>query len=158
MVQPALRERCRILMRIHSALLTLSFCACATSAGAQSVTAQLRSLDSAWTRSYAMHDTALAMNVMSPEIVITATNGSRKDRAKELEDVRPYPGLELHFFRSVDVSVVERGAAVIGTLEWEQTMNGRRSLTRRRYTATYARGGPLGWQMVALHIGNAPPP
>lgn len=129
----------------------------ASTSGAQSVTSQLLAIDSAWTRSYATHDTALAIRVMAPEIVITATNGSTKDRAKELEDVKPYPGMTVNYFRSANVKVVERAAVVIGTLEWETVSNGRTSPVRRKYTATYAKGGPLGWQMVALHIGQAPP-
>lgn len=26
-----------------------------------------------------------------------------------------------------------------------------------RYAAVYRRGGPLGWQLVTLHMGAAPP-
>jgi ketosteroid isomerase-like protein len=126
------------------------------SAGAQSTAAQLRAIDSAWTRSYATNDTMLAKRVMASDIVITATNGSMKDLAKELEDVKAWPGMTVNYFRSADVSVHERGNVVTGRLEWETVQNGRTSALKRRYTATYAKGGPLGWQMVALHIGTSP--
>jgi ketosteroid isomerase-like protein len=125
-------------------------------AGAQSTAAQLRALDSAWTRSYATHDTMLARRVMAADIVITATNGTMKDLAKELEDVKAWPGMTVNYFRSADVTVHERGNVVTGRLEWEISQNGRTSALKRRYTATYARGGPLGWQIVALHIGTSP--
>jgi hypothetical protein len=127
------------------------------SAGAQSTAAQLRAIDSTWAHTYFTHDTATFLKIVAPEVVITATNGSTKDRAKELEDVKPYPGMTVNYFRSANVTVIERAGVVIGTLEWETSSNGRTSPIRRRYTATYAKGGPLGWQMVALHIGQAPP-
>jgi hypothetical protein len=141
----------KILARVTTALILLT-----SSALAQSTAAQLRAIDSAWTRSYATHDTMLAKSVMAPDIVITATNGSRKDLAKELEDVKPWPGMTLNYFRSADVAVLERVNVVMGRLEWETVQNGRATALKRRYTATYARGGPLGWQMVALHIGQSP--
>jgi hypothetical protein len=35
-------------------------------------------------------------------------------------------------------------------------MNGQTNDTKRRYTIVYARGGPLGWRIVAMHMGRAP--
>jgi ketosteroid isomerase-like protein len=126
-------------------------------AEARSVAAQLAAMDSAWARSYATHDTALARHVMADDIVITSSNGSMKDLRRELQDVGPYPDLTLHYFRTADVRVREDGNVVIGRLEWEYTLGGRVSREQKRYTAVYARGGPLGWRMVALHVGPAPP-
>jgi ketosteroid isomerase-like protein len=140
--------------------LALAFAAsliAAPTVGAQSTAAQFRTIDSAWARSYATNDTMLAKRVMAADIVITATNGSMKDLAKELEDVKAWPGMTVNYFRSTDVIVHERGNVVTGRIEWETAQNGRTSALRRRYTATYARGGPLGWQIVALHIGSSPP-
>ena len=66
----------------------------------------------------------------------------------------------MHYFRTsnVDVRVHGTSAAVAGLAEWSFTYNGRTNTIRRRYTATYAQGGPLGWRMIALHIGPAPNP
>jgi ketosteroid isomerase-like protein len=61
-------------------------------------------------------------------------------------------------FRTEDVRLREAGDAgiVTGTASWSFEMNGRGSSVRRRYTAVYRRGGPLGWQLAVLHMG-APP-
>lgn len=124
----------------------------------QGVADSVRAIDARWAASYAQHDTALALGLMAPDFVATATNGSTKDRATELADVRANPGLTVHYFRSADVRVRAYGnaAVVTGRLEWSMTYNGRASEVRRRYTATWVRGGAHGWQLVSLHVGNAP--
>ena len=121
---------------------------------------QIRALDSLWARSYFTHDTVAAKSVLSPDIFITATNGSFKNRETELNDVREYPGTTVNYFRSTDVTVrpYQGTAVVTGQLEWETSTGGRASAVRRRYTAVYAPGGPRGWHMVVLHIGAAPTP
>jgi hypothetical protein len=53
-------------------------------------------------------------------------------------------------------SYATNDTVVIGLAEWSWTFNGRTNVTRLRYTAVYARGGSLGWRMVALHMGPAP--
>ena len=74
-----------------------------------------------------------------------------------MADVGPaQPGFQIHYFRTSDVRVQPRAGVVTGLAEWSWTFNGRTNVTRRRYTSVYARGGPLGWRMVALHIGPAP--
>jgi hypothetical protein len=95
---------------------------------------------------------------MSDDFVMTSTNGGMKDRATELRDVRGDDSSTLHYFRSADVDVRmhEDAAVVTGRLEWSFTFNGNTNEVARRYTATYARGGPLGWRMVALHVGRVP--
>lgn len=124
----------------------------------QAAADSIRKLDSAWARSYATHDTALAIALFADDLVVTSGSGTLKNKQEELGDVRPQAGLQMSYFRTRDVQVrVHGGAAVaIGLLEWEFTFNGRQSNMRRRYTAVYARGGPLGWRMMALHIGRAP--
>jgi ketosteroid isomerase-like protein len=120
----------------------------------------VRALDAAWARAYATHDTALAHALFADDILVTSSGGAVKTKQGELADVRPLAGLQMAYFRTEQVDVrVHAAAAVAGGLaQWEFTMNGRTSTLRRRYTATYVRGGPLGWRMVALHLGPAPAP
>jgi ketosteroid isomerase-like protein len=128
-----------------------------TNAEAQSE-ASVRKVDSAWARSYMEHDTATAQALLDDRIVITSGSGTLKDKDGELADVRPTAGLQMHYFRTSDVRVQMLGttATVIGLAEWSFTYNGRTNTLRRRYTAVYNQGGPLGWTMVALHLGPAP--
>lgn len=118
----------------------------------------LRALDARWANAYATHDTALAIQLMSDDFVMTSTNGGMKDRSMELRDVAGGSGSTLDYFRSTDVGVRLHGAAAVvtGRLEWSNTNAGNTTRVARRYTATWARGGPLGWRLVALHVGRAP--
>jgi ketosteroid isomerase-like protein len=129
----------------------------ATNAGAQSE-ASVRRVDSAWARSYVEHDTATAKALFDDRIIVTSGSGTLKDKEGELADIRPTAGLQMHYFRTTDVRIQMLGTAatVIGLAEWSFTYNGRTNTLRRRYTAVYNQGGPLGWTMVALHLGPAP--
>lgn len=129
-----------------------------SSAASQDVAQAVRALDSAWARAYATHDTSLAMQVFAEDLLVTSVGGALKDRAGEIGDVRRSPGLQLEYFRTSDtkVRVYEGSAVVTGLAEWKYTQNGQVSNPRRRYTAVYVKGGPLGWRMVALHMGRAP--
>src|SRR5688572_17937822 len=66
---------------------------------------QLRALDAGWARSYEVHDTAFAKSLFADSIIITATNGSVKNKEGELRDVRAQPGLVMSFFRTREVVV-----------------------------------------------------
>jgi hypothetical protein len=127
-------------------------------AWAQTAKDTLMGLDSAWARAYAMNDTALGAKLFDDSLIVTSGNGRLKDKKGEMADVGPTPGGQIHYFRTRDVVARPYGSAgaVIGLAEWSYTFNGTRRDYRRRYTAVYARGGPLGWRMVALHIGPAP--
>lgn len=134
-------------------------CLVAQTAAAQTPVDSLLRLDSAWARAYATHDTALAAQLFSDSLIVTSGEGRIKDKAGEIGDVRPASTLTMHYFRTSDVVARVYGstAVVIGLAEWSFTYAGRVSTARRRYTAVYTRdaGSPLGWQMVALHIGAA---
>lgn len=65
----------------------------------------VRSLDSAWARAYATHDTSLAKALLADDLVVTSSSGARKTKAVEIDDVRPYPGLEMRYFRTAGVDV-----------------------------------------------------
>jgi ketosteroid isomerase-like protein len=147
---------------VFKSLLVALFCvAFLTKSGpAQGTADSLRRLDAEWARSYAENDTATAMKLFDDRIIVTSATGTLKDKNGEVGDVRPSAGLQMHFFRTRDVEIRLDGsaAAVAGLAEWSFTWNGRTNTLRRRYTATYARGGPLGWRMIALHLGPAPNP
>ena len=125
---------------------------------AQTPADTLRQLDSAWARSYATNDTVLAGKLFDDSLIVTSGNGRLKGKKGEMADVGPSPGFQIHYFRTSDVVARPYGNAgvVIGLAEWSWTFNGRTNLTRRRYTAVYARGGLLRWRMVSLHMGPAP--
>jgi ketosteroid isomerase-like protein len=118
----------------------------------------IRRLDSLWARMYQTHDTVTADRLYADDVVITATQGTLKTKAQEMADVRPYPGMTVEYFRTsgAEVRVLGAAAVVTGQAEWKFTSNGNTSEVKRRYTMVYARGGPLGWRIVTVHIGRAP--
>jgi ketosteroid isomerase-like protein len=120
--------------------------------------AAVRAIDSVWARNYAINDTATALQLMSDDFFMTSSNGSTKDKAAEMRDIRATPGLKMHYFRTSNVSVrLHATAAVVnGLAEWSYDQNGRTANSSRFYTAVYARGGPLGWRLVVLNMRTAP--
>lgn len=136
----------------------LAFIRAATHVVAQTTVDSLRALDSAWARAYAVHDTSLGQALFAEDLVVTSVAGALKDKRGELADIRAQPNLQMAFFRTNDVSVRvhDRAAVVTGLAEWRFTVNGNTSDVRRRYTSVWIAGGPLGWRMVALHMGRAP--
>ncbi len=118
----------------------------------------IRRLDSLWARMYAQHDTAAALQLYADDLVFTSANGRRKTKAEELADVRPTPGLAMDYFRTTPSEIRVHGdsGVVTGRAEWRFTMNGQPREVRRTYTADYVRGGPLGWRVVAVRMGNVP--
>jgi ketosteroid isomerase-like protein len=118
--------------------------------------AAVRKLDSLWANLYAKHDTASALQLYSESVVFRGANGTVKTRDEEMRDIRPSPGLRMEYFRTFPATVktFERVAVVTGTAEWSFTMNGRGSLSAYPYTAIYARGGPLGWRIIGLQMGD----
>lgn len=154
LLMPTTRPR-----RLAAAIVTLATLATATSAAAQRTAADsVLALDSAWARAYATNDTALALRVMADDFFMTTSSGGVKDRAAELADIRATPGLRMDYFRTEQVRSRLYGSAAVvtGVAAWQFAMNERVNAIRRRYTAVYARGGPLGWRLVALHMGQAP--
>ena len=136
----------------------LIFAGATAQAQAPSARDSLHALDRAWAQAYATHDTAVAEALFANDLVVTSSAGRLKTKAGEIADVRPAPGLVMEFFRTkaVDVKLRKDAAVITGVAEWAFTLKGQRTELRRRYTAVYVRGGPLGWQMLALHLGPAP--
>jgi hypothetical protein len=133
----------------NARLACIAFVAAFAGSGAAAQTAasdSVRALDAKWASSYATHDTVFARALIDSSVVITSSAGARKTRDQELDDVRPAAGLAMHYFRSrdVDVRVYSATAIVAGLAEWEFEAGGQTRALRRRYTATYVRGGPLG--------------
>lgn len=118
----------------------------------------IRRLDEGWAQAYVSHDTAFAAALLSDDIVITSADGALKPKSAELADVAEAPGLVMEYFHTGDVTIRVHGdaAVVAGLASWKYTFRGAANAFSRRYTATYVRGGRLGWKIVALQLGRAP--
>jgi ketosteroid isomerase-like protein len=118
--------------------------------------AAVRKLDSLWANLYAKHDTASALQLFAPSLLFISADGRQKTLAEELGDIRPSAGLTMNYFRTAPTTVktFERVAVVSGTASWAFTMNGAPRAIERPYTAIYGRGGPLGWRILAVQMGD----
>ena len=118
--------------------------------------AAVRKLDSAWASMYARNDTATALQLYAPSLVFMGADRS-KTLAEEMADIRPAAGLVMQYFRTspTTVKTFDRVAVVQGAAEWSFSMNGGAPRQiGRPYTAIYTRGGPLGWRIVAMQMGD----
>jgi ketosteroid isomerase-like protein len=117
--------------------------------------AAVRKLDSLWASMYAKNDTASALQLYAPYLVFMGADRA-KTLADELGDIRPAPGYAMEYFRSspTTVKTFDRVALVSGTADWRFSFNGSPRQISRPYTAIYTRGGPLGWRIVAVQMGD----
>lgn len=117
-------------------------------------TAAVRALDSVWARNYATNDTASADQLMAADFFMTSGTGTVKTKAMEMRDIRPAPGGRTPYFRteSPHVHVYGSVAIVTGFAAWAYEQGGASASYRRKYTAVYTRGGPLGWRLQELHM------
>ena len=138
--------------------IVLALALCPAAVTAQTAADSIIRIDSLWARMYLTHDTATAQKLYADDLIWTSVSGTQKDKRAEIGDVRPAAGLVMEYFRTVGpvVRVYDGAAVVTGRAEWKYTMNGTPSEVARRYTIVYARGGPLGWRIVAVHMGRVP--
>lgn len=138
--------------------LALVLLSAATTALAQQPTLSLAGADSLWARTYATNDTLTAAGLMADDIFITSSTGSIKNKALELDDIRASPQFKMKYFVTTDVvtRLIGTAGVVTGIAEWAFESGGTPRMLRLRYTAVYAKGGPLGWQLNTLHMGQAP--
>jgi ketosteroid isomerase-like protein len=126
----------------------------------QSPVEAIHRLDSLWAQMYQTHDTATARKLYADDLIWTTVDGNVKDKRAELADVAPAAGLVMDYFRTSRVAIrvpPDTGTAVVtGLAEWKFTVNRRSREVARRYTHVYVHGGPLGWQILAVHMGQAP--
>ena len=126
----------------------------------QSPAGTIQRIDSLWAGMYQTHDTALARKLYADDLVWTMVDGNLKDKRAEMADVAPAAGLVMDYFRTSGVAIrvaPDKGTAVVtGLAEWKVTIKGRSHEVARRYTHVYVHGGPLGWQILAVHMGQAP--
>jgi len=123
--------------------------------GAQSVVDSVRRLYSLWARTYATQDTAMARALLADDLFVTNGVGRISGKAQELAELTPRGDPQMSELGVTDVRVRCYAACcvVTGVAEWRAVFRGDTASGRQRYTATYVRGGPLGWQIAAVHVG-----
>lgn len=120
---------------------------------------QIILMDREWANAVARGDVARLDQIFSDDLIVTSGDGKLRDKAGEIDDVRPNPEIKTYFFNTDEVRVrVYKGAAVVtGRARWRINYKGRDIDNERRYTSVYARERGR-WRMVALQLTRVQPP
>lgn len=121
---------------------------------------EILKLNQLWADSIVRGDVAALDRLFADDMVITAGNGTVRDKAGEIDDLRPSTDIKTYFFNTDDVRVrVYKDAAVVtGRAKWRINLKGRDIDNERRYTHVYVRQRG-SWRIVAQHISRiAQPP
>ena len=119
---------------------------------------QILALNRAWADAMVRGDMATLESLFADDLIVTSGDGTLRDKAGELADVKPTPDLTTYFFNTEDVRVrVYKDAAVLtGRAKWRISFKGRDIDNERRYTSVYVKQQGR-WRMVALHISRVAP-
>ena len=121
---------------------------------------EILKLNQLWADSIVRGDVAALDRLFADDMVITTGNGTVRDKAGEIDDLRPSTDIKTYFFNTDDVRVrVYKDAAVVtGRAKWRINLKGRDIDNERRYTHVYVRQRG-SWRIVAQHISRiAQPP
>jgi len=120
---------------------------------------EVRRANAAWADAMVRGDTMLLQQLFSDDLIVTSSSGAIRDKAGELDDVRPRPDLTTHYFRTEDVRARVYGSAAVvtGMARWRITFQGRDADFERRYTSVWIHDRSA-WRMVALQLTTPTPP
>jgi ketosteroid isomerase-like protein len=121
---------------------------------------QVRELNQQWADAIVKGDTRTLDQLFADEMIVTSGNGTIRDKAGELGDLKPTPDGKTYFFNTDDVRVrVYKDAAVVtGHAKWRFSYQGKDIDNERRYTHVYIRQRGR-WRIVAQQLTRiAQPP
>lgn len=121
---------------------------------------QVVALDREWANAVASGDVKKLDQLFSDDLIVTSSNGTLRNKAAEIDDVRPSPDIKTYFFNTDEIRVrVYKDAAVLtGRARWRINIKGRGDIDHeRRYTSVYAKERGR-WRMVALQLTRTPQP
>lgn len=114
---------------------------------------QILVLNRAWADSIVGGDMARLDELFAEEMTVTSSSGSVRDKAAEMDELRPTPEGKTYFFNTDDVRVrVYRDAAVLtGLASWRFQYKGKEVDNQMRYTHVYIKRKGR-WQIVAQQL------
>src|ERR1044072_3111094 len=126
-----------------------------TSGAEQEVTA----LNRAWADAIVRGDMEALDRLFASDMTVTSGNGTVRNKAKEMDELRPSADIKTYFFNTEDVRVrvFGNGAVVTGHAKWRINLKGREIDNERRYTLVFIKQDGR-WQIVAQQLSRIPPP
>src|SRR5262249_40133230 len=97
--------------------------------------------------------------ILSEDFLATSSRGELRNRAMELDDLKPNQGYSIDDFHIDDIRVrpLNSAAVVMGRQILEVRYNKQPLTSLFRYTRVWAKGGD-GWQVVAQQLTALPQP
>jgi ketosteroid isomerase-like protein len=129
------------------------------SEGAGKAEQEVAALNRAWADAIARGDMAALDRLFASDMTVTSGNGTVRNKAQEMDDLRPSADIKTYFFNTDDVRVRVYGdaAVVTGHAKWRINLKGRDVDNERRYTLVFIKQQG-GWQIVAQQLSRIAPP
>ena len=95
--------------------------------------------------------------ILADDFIATSSHGEIRDKAKEIDDIRPAPDFKVEAFNLDDINVRLFGnsAVVTGRSTLQVAFKGQSNTSVFRYTRVYVRRNGL-WQAVAQQLTRMP--
>lgn len=118
---------------------------------------EILALNRQWADAIVRGDVATLDRLFAEDMILTDSNGNVRNKAQEIESLRPGADLTTYFFNTDDVLVRVHGNAAVltGRATWRIRYQGRDVDNARRYTSMYARQNGR-WRIVAQHLTRIP--
>ena len=122
---------------------------------------EILALNREWADAMVRGDRAKLERIFSDDLVVTASNGTVRDKQGELNDsAGGDTSIKTYFFNTEDVRVrvYDDAAVLTGHAKWRINIGGKDIDHERRYTCVYVKEKGR-WRMVAMQLTRiAPPP
>ena len=120
---------------------------------------EVAALNRAWADAIVRGDMGALDRLFASDMTVTNGNGAVRNKAQEMDDLRPSADIKTYFFNTEDVRVrvYGSGAVVTGHAKWRINFKGKDSDIERRYTLVFVKQEGR-WQIVAQQLSRVPPP
>ncbi|HJP95824.1 MAG TPA: nuclear transport factor 2 family protein [Candidatus Saccharimonadales bacterium] len=117
----------------------------------------VRGLEHKYSDAVRRQDVATVSNLLADDFVATSSRGEIRDKAKEIDDLRPTPEFKMEAFKLDDINVrVFGGTAVVtGRSRLQVAFKGQSNSSLFRYTRVYVKRNGR-WQVVAQQLTRLP--
>src|ERR1044071_4635583 len=117
----------------------------------------VRDLEQKYRDAVMRQDVAAVSNLLADDFVATSSRGEIRDKAREVDDIRPTPEFKMEAFDLDDINVRACGgtAVVTGRSRLQVAFKGKSNTGLFRYTRVYVKRNG-GWQVVAQQLTRLP--
>ena len=129
------------------------------SEGASGAEQEVAALNRAWADAIVRGDMEALDRLFANDMTVTSGNGTVRNKAQEMDDLRPSADIKTYFFNTEDVRVRVFGnsAVVTGHAKWRINLKGKDTDIERRYTLVFIKQNGR-WQIVAQQLSRIAPP